>query len=346
MSLRRILFCSLAPIALIGQAASAEFRIHEAPDHPPDYLFAPAFSLKTPSGETQSFPALGGGKPLVLMFWPAWCPYSDSLQPYLQDIQNDYRSRGVKVQLVSVRRDADHDPVRLLREHRYDMPLLLDGDAVMPGYRVEYTPWVVVIDGERNIRYRRPPKPVSPVMTAQEIRLTLNEILGPQAVAIPHSYPSPESRGWRADMAAFSPLPTPADPRMQAPIALPEVLWAPWVENYLAGISPQETVPGLAPRGPVADGRAAIAIARELWTAQYGQAATEREAPYRAYRQDNQWLVLGAPPQRALGEGMVMVIEQDSGRVQRLAAGRALTAPAAATSPLAAAGPASAGTRR
>ena len=44
----------------------------------------------------------------------------------------------------------------------------------------------------------------------------------------------------------------------------------------------------------------------------------EREAPYRAYRQDDLWVVLGAPPQRALGEGMVLVIEQDSGRVRRL----------------------------
>ena len=309
MSLRRILLSSLW---LVLGAAHAQY--------PPDYLFAPAFTLKTPSGESQSYPALAGGKPLVLMFWPAWCPYSDSLQPYLQDIYNDYRSRGVRVQMVSVRRDADHDPARLLRQRRYDLPLLLDGDAVMPAYRVEYTPWVVVIDGERNIRYRRPPKPVSPVMTAQEIRLTLNEILGPQAVPVPESYPSPESRGWHLDMASFTPVDS--DPRKQAPLPLPQVLWAPWVEHYLAGVAPDETVHDLAPRGPVPDGKTAIAIARDIWIARYGVAATEREAPYRAYRQDKQWLVMGAPPQRALGEGMILVIEQDSGRVQRVAKGR------------------------
>ena len=172
-----------------------------------------------------------------------------------------------------------------------------------------------MVDGERNTRYTRPPRPDSPIQTAQEVRRTLNELLGPRAVALPAHYPSPESRGWRPDLVAATPVP---ELRRQPPVPLPEVLWAPWLEDYLAGVGVDEYRPEYGARGPVGDGKQAIAIARELWTQRYGAAAVEREAPYRAYRQDDLWVVLGAPPQRALGEGMVLVIERDSGRVRRL----------------------------
>lgn len=327
---------ALAALLLAGGTAGAQY--------PDDNLYATSFALKTPAGQRVDYPAVAGRQPSVLMFWPAWCPYSHALLPYLQDLQNDYRAAGVKVWLVSVRAQPGYDPVEELREHGYDLSLLLDGDAVMREYRVEYTPWLIVVDGDRNTRYTRPPRPDSPIEIVQGARQTLNLLLGAKAVALPSHYPPPESRGWQAGMA--SALSLADDPRRQAPPTLPEVLWAPWVENYLAGVGPQESVPGEAPRGPVPDGKTAIAIARELWTAHYGAHATRYEAPYRAYRLDNQWLVMGAPPQRALGEGMVLVIEQDSGRVRRLAAGRALSATRAATALPAAAGPASAGTRR
>lgn len=283
---------------------------------PDDNLYAASITLRSASGETVQFPQVANGQPAVLMFWPAWCPYSHALLPYLQDVQNDYRAAGVKVWLVSVREEAGHDPRAELREHGYDLPLLLAGDAAMPVYRVQYTPWVIVVDGERNTRYTRPPKPASPVDIARGVRETLNLLLGDKAVALPASYPAPESRGWQAGMTSEHALTE--DPRLQAPPPLPEVLWAPWVENYLAGLGPQEVVADLPARGPVPDGKSAIAIAHELWSARYGADATAREAPYRAYRQDNLWLVMGAPPQRALGEGMVLVIEQDGGRVRRV----------------------------
>lgn len=310
LSFRRFAGFLLLLARSLGGAARAQY--------PDDNLYAPSFSLRTPTGASVRYPEVADGQPSVLMFWPAWCPYSHALLPYLQDIQDDYRAAGLRVWLVSVRRDGEHDPVRILRELRSNLGLLLDGDAVMPSYRVEYTPWLIVVDGERNTRYTRPPRPDSPVQTAQEIRRMLNELLGPRAVAMPTHYPSPESRGWRPDLVAASPVSPVADPRRQPPVPLPEVLWASWLESYLAGVGADEYRPEFGARGPVGDGKKAIAIARELWTQRYGAAAVEREAPYRAYRQDDLWVVLGAPPQRALGEGMVLVIEQDSGRVRRL----------------------------
>src|SRR3546814_8510097 len=58
--------------------------------------FAPAWHLQTPDGKTVQFPEDARHQPSVLLFWPSWCPYSRALQPYVQDIWNDYRAAGVQ----------------------------------------------------------------------------------------------------------------------------------------------------------------------------------------------------------------------------------------------------------
>lgn len=282
---------------------------------------APPFVLQAPDGSSYHYPADAAGKPVVLMFWPAWCPYSRALQPYLQDILNDYAAAGVKVWMLDVNRQEGHDPVQVLRERGLQLPLLLHADAVMPDYRVEYTPWLVVIDGQQQIVYTRPPKPPTPIDTAREVRLALNALVGDQAVAVPTSWPRPYEAHLPPEQHApeslFAGQPPRQDNLRLTPAPLPQSEWAPWVERYLAGVHAMETLPGFELRGPVANGRAAIAIAREVWTQVYGEPAVLAQAPYRAYRMDNQWIVLGAPPGLGLGEGMILVIQQDSGRIQR-----------------------------
>lgn len=298
--------------ALLGAPAWA-LEPEEEPLKPWDSgMYAPAFSLKAPDGKTLSFPELAAGKPVVLMFWPAWDPYSRALQPYLHSIREDYRAAGVEVWMISVRAMEGVDPVQVLKQRRYRFPLLLDGDAALPLYRVEYTPWVVVIDGKRNIVYTRPPKPPSPASVAEDIRKTLNELLGAQkAVALPKSYPPPLPLPVELGGEGYSsPLPP-----------LPQEEWQPWLEQYLAGVPASEFVAGVPRRGVVASGKAAIAIARELWTQAYGEAEVLTQAPYRAYRLNNQWVVLGSAASGKLGDGLILVIEQDSGRVQRLERG-------------------------
>ena len=287
---------------------------------------AAPFSLKTPDGASYRYPADAAGKPVVLMFWPAWCPYSRALQPYLQAIQDDYAGAGVQVWMLSVHQQAEHDPVNVLRERGLRLPLLLQADALMPDYRVEYTPWLVVVDGQQQIVYTRPPKPPTPIDTAREVRLALNALVGDQAVAVPTTWPRPYEGHLlpeeRAPESLFVGQPPRQDNLRLTPPPLPQSEWAPWVERYLAGVAATETLPGFELRGAIANGRAAIAIAREVWTAVYGEAAVVAQAPYRAYRMDQQWIVLGAPPGLGLGEGMILVIQQDSGRVQRSVRGR------------------------
>ena len=268
---------------------------------------APAWSLKTPQGETVNFPADAKARPTVLMFWPSWCPFSRALQPYVDDIWKDYRDAGVNVWTLNIK--EDRDPVQVMRERGLSFPLLIEADAVARKYGLEYTPWLVVIDGKNRIVYTRPPSPPTPVHTAKEVRAKLNQLLGAKAVPLPASYPKPYDLH----------LKDPATLNLRlAPEPVAQSEWQPWVEKYLAAIPAVEAVKDLAPRGAINDGKTAITQARELWTQRYGDELTREWAPYRAYRQDDRWVVLGDGPGGALGAGLILVIEASSGRVIRI----------------------------
>jgi len=272
---------------------------------------APAFSLQTPQGETVEFPAAAQGRPTVLMFWPSWCPFSRALQPYVQAIWEDYRAAGVNVWTINIK--EDRDPVAVMKERGLSFPLLIKGDAVSQRYHIQYTPWLVVVDGSNRIVYTRPPKPPTPIDTAKEVRAVLNGLLGDQAVPLPTTYPKPYDLHLKTEADLGKKL---------APKPVPVSEWAPWVEKYLAGIGADEIVTNMPAQGPLADGKAAIAAARNVWSAAYGAEQTLTQAPYRSYRKGNRWVVLGSGESGAeakLGEGFIAVIEADSGRVVRVA---------------------------
>ena len=272
---------------------------------------APAFSLKTPQGEVVNFPAAAQGRPTVLLFWPSWCPFSRALQPYVQDIWQDYRAAGVNVWTINIKEDKD--PVAVMKERGLSFPLLIEGDAVGRAYRLQYTPWLVVIDGSNRIVYTRPPRPPTPVDTAKEVRAVLNGLLGEKAVPLPASYPKPYDLHLKKEEDLGKKL---------APRAIPSSEWAPWVERYLGSVDEREQVEGIAAEGPVLDGKTAIARARAVWSATYGAEQTLTQAPYRSYRKGNLWVVLAsgeAGAEAKLGEGFICVIAADTGRVLRVA---------------------------
>lgn len=281
-----------------------------AADEPGPITVAPSWTLQMPEGKTVNYPADARGRPTVLLFWPSWCPFSRALQPYVQDIWVDYRDRGVNVWTLNIKEDGD--PVAVMRERGLSFPLLLKADAVANDYRVSRTPWLVVMDGQQNILYTRPANPPTPIDVAKRAREVLNGLLGDQAVPLPTSYPPPYDLHLKRkeDMV---------DRTKPTPIAENE--WQPWVVKYLDAIPSNETREDIPPRGRIEKGKDAIAVARELWTARYGEEAVNAEAPYRAFRRNTRWIVLGQGLERKLGTGMVLVIEHESGQVVRLTRG-------------------------
>ncbi len=264
---------------------------------------APPWTLQTPDGESVRFPQDAGGDPVVLMFWPSWCPFSRALQPYVQDIWEDYRDHGVKLWTINILEDAD--PLAAMRERGLSFPLLLDGDPLRHRYGIVRTPWLVVIDARQRIVYTRPPSPPSPIDVAKAVRQTLNELLGDRAVALPGQYPPPYALHLKREAEVVD---------RSRPVKLAQDIWVPWITAYLEALeTPSEPV--CAGTAPVDDGKSAIQAAAACWTDRYGQAEVRRQAPYRAYRKDNDWMVFGLGLERDLGNGLIAVIERATGDV-------------------------------
>lgn len=281
-----------------------------AADEPGPISVAPAWSLKTPDGKTVNYPAEANGKPTVMMFWPSWCPFSRALQPYVQDIWLDYRARGVNVWTLNIKEDGD--PVATMRERGLSFPVVLAADAVAKQYRVSRTPWLVVMDGQQNIVYTRPANPPTPVDVAKRVREVLNGLLGDQAVPLPTQYPPPYDLHLKRQQDLVD---------RTVPVPIPDADWQAWVGAYLAAIPADERRDDLPPLGRIEAGRDAIAAAKTVWAQHYGQAEVEAQAPYRAFRKDRHWIVLGRGLERELGRGLVLVVEQGNGQVVRIRRG-------------------------
>lgn len=270
--------------------------------------FAPSWELKTPDGKTVKFPQDAQRQPTVLLFWPSWCPFSRALQPYVQDIWKDYRDTGVKVWTINIKETGD--PLRAMRERGLSFPLLLNGDPLMHPYRIERSPWLVVIDRDNRIVYTRPAHPPTPIDVAKDVRKKLNELLGAKAVPLPTSYPPPYDLHLKGSKDLSSRL---------VPAVIAESDWQPWIERYLADIPADEKRADLPPRGKVESGKQAIALARELWAQAYGADTVKQQAPYRAYMDKQRWVVLANGQTAALGSGLILVIEAQTGQVIRIA---------------------------
>jgi thiol-disulfide isomerase/thioredoxin len=296
----------LVLLVLLVLLFCAAFAVRAA-DAPGPISVAPAWSLQTPEGRTVNYPADAQGRPTVLLFWPSWCPFSRALQPYVQDIWIDYRDRGVNVWTLNIKEDGD--PLKAMRERGLSFPLLLKADAVANDYRVSRTPWLVVMDGQQNILYTRPADPPTPIDVAKRVREVLNGLLGARAVPLPTRYPPPYDLHLKRKEDLV-------DRTQTVPIAESE--WQPWVVNYLDAIPAGETRKDLAPRGRLDKGRDAIALAKSLWAEAYGQAEVDAQAPYRAFRRNDRWVVLGQGLDRKLGEGLVLVVEASTGQVIRM----------------------------
>lgn len=266
---------------------------------------AAPWQLKTPEGATVSYPQDAHGRPTVLLFWPSWCPFSRALQPYVQDIWTDYRDAGVNVWTINIMESGD--PLQAMRERGLSFPLLLDGDPLIGSYGISRTPWFVVINGEGRIVYTRPADAPSPIDVAKAAREALNRLLGPRAVPLPTAYPPPYDLHLRQ-----------RGPSRLDAAAAADAEWQPWARAYLAAVDPAERVEGQTAYGPVADGKAAIAIARRIWSEAYGPEPTLAQAPFRSYRRNDLWLVAGTAVPGRLGQGYIVVLDVRSGAVVRL----------------------------
>lgn len=125
---------------------------------------APDWRLQRPSGETVNFYADAGNGPAVVLFWATWCPYCRALMPHLQDLAERYAGKPVRFYALNVWEDGD--PVAHMAERGYTFDLLLEADAVAEAWGVQGTPGLLVVDGERRVRYTRTSGTAAPAAEA------------------------------------------------------------------------------------------------------------------------------------------------------------------------------------
>ena len=145
--MRRIL-ATLTLALLAGQAAAA------GPT-------AVDFTIVSAGGEEITLSERVRERPVVLFFWASWCPYCKALMPHLQSIVLEH---GDDVEVLALHFRDDKDPVAFIDEHGYEFTVLPEADLVAAEYEVWGTPGLMLVDGERQIRFNlyTLPQPVIP----------------------------------------------------------------------------------------------------------------------------------------------------------------------------------------
>lgn len=117
-----------------------------------------------------------------------------------------------------------------------------------------------------------------------------------------------------------------APPKAQVTIqhssAAGDTEWRSWAQQYLAGVRADESVANIEAHGKIGNGIDAIDAAREIWAQVYGAEQVAHQEPYRSYRKNNLWLVASHASKGQLGQGLILVIDRDTGRVLRVAGGK------------------------
>jgi len=113
---------------------------------------APAFQLNSNSGKPLSLASLRGQIVLV-NFWASWCGPCRKEMPILEQLNRQYRSKGVALVGVNVEPDSAA-ATNWLKATPVSFPILYDVDSkVSKLYQVEGMPNTVILDRKGNVRY-------------------------------------------------------------------------------------------------------------------------------------------------------------------------------------------------
>ena len=132
---------------------------------------APAFSLQSFDGYEIALADIKG-TPIVVNFWASWCKPCLAEHPYLIEIANEYKSKGV-VFLGVLYGDTQKKGEIFLKKHGSAYPTLLDPTQRMSiDYGVAGVPETYVLDRTGIILYKFT-GPIDPMM----LRTLLDDVL-------------------------------------------------------------------------------------------------------------------------------------------------------------------------
>jgi peroxiredoxin len=122
--LRSILLIMLT-LGLLITGCAAESESAEAQVGQP----APNFQLKNLDGESVSLKDLKGN-PVLLNFWATWCKPCVHEMPYLQEIYDEWSSKGLILLAINIG-DGPSAVEGFLQDHDLALPVLLDIEGTL-----------------------------------------------------------------------------------------------------------------------------------------------------------------------------------------------------------------------
>ena len=113
---------------------------------------APPFQLTSSSGKSLSLTDLKG-RIVLVNFWASWCGPCRKEMPLLEQLNRQYRSKGVTLVGVDVEPDSAA-AIDWLKVTPVSFPILFDVDSrVSKLYQVEGMPNTVILDRQGKVRY-------------------------------------------------------------------------------------------------------------------------------------------------------------------------------------------------
>lgn len=128
-------------IAFLGLAAGAQ---NDKPEP------APRFTAKTLTGEKFDNSAIKG-KVVLFQFWTTWCPYCQSEEATVDEIQDEFADKGLLVIAVNVGESRKKVQKYLTGNPRKCRIVLTDDTNLAAMYAATQYPIYVVIDRDGNI---------------------------------------------------------------------------------------------------------------------------------------------------------------------------------------------------
>jgi peroxiredoxin len=145
-----LLLLSLSLVIVQGKGSKAAPKTSPEVGH-----FAPDFTLPSLDGKMVRLSEFRGTKGVFINFWATWCPPCRLEMPTMEQMYQEYQSRGLEILAVSIDAGPKDAIENFMRELRLTFPVLLDPEmVVLRMYKFFGLPGSVLIDKQGIIRFK------------------------------------------------------------------------------------------------------------------------------------------------------------------------------------------------
>jgi len=170
---------------------------------------APDFSLPGVDGKTHTLANYAASPILVIVFTCNHCPIAQMYEQRIQQLQTDYRDRGVAVVAIQPNdpKALPLDEMKIRFEYKHlRYPYLYDGEtqSVARAYGPQATPHVFIFDKDRKLRYegRMDNSYRKELVNTQDARNAIDALLANREVPVRHTGVFGCSTKWKEKTAS------------------------------------------------------------------------------------------------------------------------------------------------